>query len=564
MAERIIEEIILEVSLKDGGAIGRVNNLDQNFKNANKSGISLNKTLLTIGSSLLAMAGSILAVGKASDTALDFTKLENQFETVFENTEAARKEFEFLQRVSEVLGLEILSLTNNYAQLAAATKGTNLEGEETREIFLGASQAITALNLNVDDANGLFRAFTQIVSKGTVQAEELRGQIGDRLPGAFQLYAKSLGVTTEELNEMLKAGEVTSDTLLGFSRVLSQEFAEGAVKAAQSEVGQLNRISNDLTETYRRLGVVVNSFIPFLANTLVPAATDAFNALLDTSLDFAEKALPEIVTVANGVFSGLGTLLTSFGDVAATVFGFIGKGWNLLFTEITGDANWIDQITGLLTVAAQAWPQLIANAFLTIGKSISTVLGNVQRFFLNIIFDLREELLELQGLLPESFGGLSGAGLAEARADLQSERQFANEDMLFFEELAKFQQQLIDENKDVIQAFADAAVEDQEQSRKDFRELINELRTKVANPFAKEVKAQGIQRRNQQQIQRRETENAFRPATGPIQTAFEVGTAEASAFLQGTSIELQQLDVQKQIEKNTKNMTRVEVITKGS
>lgn len=564
MAERLIEEIILEVTLKDRGAIGSLNQLDDGFMTAGSAATSFNKTLLAVGASLLAVAGGIDQIGRASETALNFTKLENQFLTVFNSSERARQEFEFLTRTSEVLGLEIQSLTNNYAQLAASTRGTNLEGEETREIFLGASRAITALNLETEDANGIFRAFTQIISKGKVQAEELRGQIGDRLPGAFNLFAQSLGVTTEELNGMLERGEVTSDALLNFSRVLSQEFADKALGAANSEVGQLNRISNDLTETYRKFGVVVNSFIPFLADTLVPAVTSAMNSLLDTSLDFAEKALPEILTVANGVFSGLGTLLNSFGDVAGAIFSFITQGWSLLFDEITGDSNWVDKITGFLTVAAKAWPQLISNAFLTIAKVISGVLGNVQRFFQDVIFELTSTILGLQNQLPEALGGLSDEDFDNAIDLLNREQAAASRTPNFFEELGDFQQQLIDANKEVIQDVADIAEQDREENKKNFKEIISELREKVANPFAKEVKAQGIQRRQQQEQQAQETRSEFRAASAPIQTAFQVGTAEASAFLQGTSVQLKQLAVQEKIEKNTRNMTKVELVSKSS
>ena len=42
-------------------------------------------------------------------------------------------------------------------------------------------------------------ALAQMASKGTVQAEELRGQLGERLPGAFKIAAAAMGVTQAEL-----------------------------------------------------------------------------------------------------------------------------------------------------------------------------------------------------------------------------------------------------------------------------------------------------------------------------------------------------------------------------
>src|SRR5690606_22603244 len=48
----------------------------------------------------------------------------------------------------------------------------------------------------------------------TVQAEELRGQLGERIPGAFATAARAMKVTEVELNAMLKRGEVLAVDLL--------------------------------------------------------------------------------------------------------------------------------------------------------------------------------------------------------------------------------------------------------------------------------------------------------------------------------------------------------------
>ena len=71
-----------------------------------------------------------------------------------------------------------------------------MEGENTRKIFVSLSEAGTALGLSNEDLNGSLYAISQMMSKGKVQAEELRGQLGERLPGAFNMAAEALGVTT--------------------------------------------------------------------------------------------------------------------------------------------------------------------------------------------------------------------------------------------------------------------------------------------------------------------------------------------------------------------------------
>ena len=53
-----------------------------------------------------------------------------------------------------------------------------------------------------------------MISKGKVQAEELRGQLGERLPSAFQLAAKAMGMTTAQLDKFMADGKLTAEDLL--------------------------------------------------------------------------------------------------------------------------------------------------------------------------------------------------------------------------------------------------------------------------------------------------------------------------------------------------------------
>jgi tape measure domain-containing protein len=77
----------------------------------------------------------------------------------------------------------------------------------------------------------------QIASKGTVQMEELRGQLGERLPIAFGAAAKGLGLTQQELIKLVESGRLTADQ---FFPALTKGLNElttgsgGATTAAQN------------------------------------------------------------------------------------------------------------------------------------------------------------------------------------------------------------------------------------------------------------------------------------------------------------------------------------------
>ncbi len=161
----------------------------------------------------------------------------------------------FVRREAHDLGLELTSAAKDYAQLAAASKGTRLEGQATRDIFHAVASAATVLQLSSDDTSGSLKAINQMMSKGTVAAEELRGQLGERLPGAFNLAAKAMGVSTQQLGKMLEQGEVmAADFLPKFAAELQRSLGDEPAKAATSTQAQLNRLKTAWTELLVSVG----------------------------------------------------------------------------------------------------------------------------------------------------------------------------------------------------------------------------------------------------------------------------------------------------------------------
>lgn len=175
--------------------------------------------------------------------------LDKALRAVTKTQEGYNESQEFILDISDRYGLEIRSLTENYTSYLAALQGTTLEGEKGRRIFESLNRVSAKLNLTQEKQNGVLNAFIQIISKGTVQAEELRGQLGDRLPGAFNIMARAIGVTTEELNQMLKDGEVIADQVLPkFAEELERTFGTQNLTRINSLVAAQNRLSNEWTK----------------------------------------------------------------------------------------------------------------------------------------------------------------------------------------------------------------------------------------------------------------------------------------------------------------------------
>lgn len=174
----------------------------------------------------------------------EFDRIQNTLKSVTGSTSSARSEFENIIVVAQKYGLEIGATASQYAKLAAATRGTALAGAATRDIFQATAVASAALGLSSDQTAGILLAFQQMVSKGTVQAEELRGQLGERLPGAFRMAADAMGVTTQQLGKMLQGGKVLAEDLLPkLAQRMMEVYGPGAIEGANNLNSSINRLN---------------------------------------------------------------------------------------------------------------------------------------------------------------------------------------------------------------------------------------------------------------------------------------------------------------------------------
>ena len=79
------------------------------------------------------------------------------------------------------------------ARSTAATSAANIPISVTNELFASVTKASATLGLSGERTSLVLQALSQMASKGTVSMEELRGQLGESLPGALSLAAKGQG-----------------------------------------------------------------------------------------------------------------------------------------------------------------------------------------------------------------------------------------------------------------------------------------------------------------------------------------------------------------------------------
>jgi len=221
----------------------------------------------------------IKAFGEAVfETTLKFQQFQKVLDFTSGSALAGGRSFQFLIDTSNKLGISLEASVAGYKTLSGAASQAGLTNSQTQKVFENVAQAVKAFGLSSEDAKGVFLALGQIISKGTVQAEELRGQIGERIPGAFSIAAKSIGVTEQELNKMMATGKLTSrDFIIPFTAELAKasQEASGTNGLAQN----VNKISNAFTIFQTRVG---RFFMPLMTQT---------SALLEKALYYANQLL---------------------------------------------------------------------------------------------------------------------------------------------------------------------------------------------------------------------------------------------------------------------------------
>lgn len=291
-------------------------------KSADVTEKSVKQSVAGMGSSLSSLKTAILGLGllalgkDAVSTALNFRKLEQGLATAVGGVERANEEFTFLRDLADRLGVRFSTLAEQYVGFAAAARGTNIEGERTREIFESVATAITAVGGSAEQQTRALLAIQQIISKGAVSAEELRGQLGEALPGAFQIAARAMGVTTAQLGKLLEAGSVVSDEFLPkFAAQLRKELPQ-SVEAADAD---FQRFLTTLDDTKN---VIATGFMPQLTESTNELGKILKGMQADGSLTALADGIGAVAFVAGKMITGLGKgiqILQDFGDKAQAI-----------------------------------------------------------------------------------------------------------------------------------------------------------------------------------------------------------------------------------------------------
>ncbi|BBQ07562.1 tape measure protein [Elizabethkingia anophelis] len=347
---------------------------------------------------------SIIAFGKEVTTVTaKFEGMTNAIE--FASGQDGAKNIAFLDERIKSLNLNMESSYKGFQTLSGSLKGTALEGQATRDIFDAVGIAATVMNLSAEQSEGAFLALSQMASKGKVQAEELRGQLGERIPGALNIAARAMGVTQAQLNDMLDKGEVyATDFLPKFAKELKATFQDGLPKAMNSMQSAINRQENALIqfklktgETFRPLIIGVleagNKLFGFLSDMMkhtepiriaLLGVADAFQPLKDAIMNNPFLQFSTDGDMAKQIMEGIATVivkLTPLFTFLGKVLGTMIEMYNGIYQAIADNivkmyesGNVAQYLSNVLSVLTWIW-ELIAPAIVYVGEILGAVIN---------------------------------------------------------------------------------------------------------------------------------------------------------------------------------------------
>jgi len=332
------------------------------------------KQVLLFGTAYKALAFIQAFPSQVGQAVGQLQSFRNTLNTISPSAQEAAASNKLILDLVDKYNVPLQSARDGFTKLYASMAPAGFSGNEIRDLFTGISKAAATFGMSADKVDRVNYAFAQMASKGQVMSEELKGQLGDVLPGAMAIFAEAAGFEgpdaiqkfSKALEDGAYKGKAMRVLLKNVGIEMNKEFGPGAEGAAKTFQGLMNRMANSTQMLYESFEPVA---VGFLNSVVVPLTSgikqisDGFNAFFtgtkaQTAGGFAfAKALEDLRPAFDGIRNNLSSLvpqLTQFGQIALNIakillqiagnpiVGYLGKLYlvalplNMLFNGLSG------------------------------------------------------------------------------------------------------------------------------------------------------------------------------------------------------------------------------------
>jgi tape measure domain-containing protein len=263
---------------------------------------------------LVAGAG-LLALGKSMiDQAAQFEEYEVQLKALEGSQEGAKKAMTWIEDFAVRTPLELADVVSAYSRLKAfgidPTNGSLEALVDTMAATGGGSEKL----------DGLVLALGQSWTKGKLQGEEAL-QLLERGVPVYDILAKAMGKTTEEIVEMQSKGKLGREEIALLIEELGKGNAGASANMAKTWSGIMSNLADHWTAFQRR--IMAAGVFDYLKERL-QQLLDLLNAMAD---DGRLQAWAEyIAETMIWAFDGLGAFAVQVADAWRAVYPWIQSG----------------------------------------------------------------------------------------------------------------------------------------------------------------------------------------------------------------------------------------------
>jgi len=247
------------------------------------------KQVLLYGTAYKALAFFTSLPGQAFEAAKGLATYRNQLQAVTSESKTFDQSLAFVDNLAQRFNVPLDSARQGFVKLYASMQPAGFDQGQIENLFTGISKAAAAFGLSSDKVDRVNYAFAQMASKGQIMSEELKGQLGDVLPGALGLFAQAAQMSIPEFSKAMEdgafKGKAMTQVLDNVAILMNNKFGPAAQGAAKTLQGAVNQIQNNLTLMYESFGPIVDRFAAIFGpqiNGLIKDVTATMKVLTGT------------------------------------------------------------------------------------------------------------------------------------------------------------------------------------------------------------------------------------------------------------------------------------------
>ena len=309
----------------------------------------------------LGSVGLAQFIASAKEAVFTMDRFTVIMDTLRSKGASAARGIGFINQVARETATDIGVLADAFGKFSAAALNSNFTIKQTEEVFSQMSRVMRVLNLTTPDARLAFLALEQMISKGKVSMEELRRQLGERIPGAFGIMARALGVTTGKLEEMVTNGQVGSEAVIKFARQAAKELGGGLTNALNKPQAALAALGNAFFK-------LRESFGRGLFEQLMPGLRAFTTAIESGQLIQSFQKMGETIGRLSSQFL---TFVSQNGPAIANTFNSIANGISTAIKFIVANADLLKAaFAALVAIKLVGFIGTAISAFISLGRVI--------------------------------------------------------------------------------------------------------------------------------------------------------------------------------------------------